>query len=164
MPSPTPALTPTKSDKPAGLTLEALKNAVYPVEAAAGKKVRLKDGHYQETIQPGAASKVVVTLHPIFVLGDLNGDGIGDAAVILVIETGGSGSFMSLVAVLNDQGQPKPAAGLTLGDRLKVESMSIGSGEISIAAVTHGPKDPMCCPTQKTVLHYALQGDQLVAR
>jgi hypothetical protein len=28
--------------------------------------------------------------------------------------------------------------------------------------VTHGPEDPMCCPTLRAVQRYTLQEDQLV--
>ena len=31
-----------------------------------------------------------------------------------------------------------------------------------VEMITHGPDDPMCCPTQRVVKSYALQGDQLV--
>ena len=38
----------------------------------------------------------------------------------------------------------------------------VEGGEIAVRMVTHGPDDPMCCPTQKVLVRYALQGDQLV--
>lgn len=151
----------TKTPVPS-LTLEALKNAEYPSEFPASKKARLTDGRYEEAIQPGAASKLVIVLHSLYALGDLNGDGTDDAAAILVANAGGSGSFYHLVAVLNEGGTPRPAAVASLGDRVKVEKVSVKSGEVTIDLITQGPQDPLCCPTQKATLIFKLQGDKLV--
>jgi len=38
----------------------------------------------------------------------------------------------------------------------------IESGEITVDMVTHGPDDPMCCPTVEATQKYKLQGDTLV--
>ena len=48
-----------------------------------------------------------VTLHNVpIAFGDLNGDGAADAAVIIATNSSGSGTFVALVAVLNDGGSP----------------------------------------------------------
>ena len=62
---------------------------------------------------------------------------------------------MMLCAVINDQGQPKNIALTDLEDRVKINSLSIQSGEIIIDMVTHGPNDPACCPTVKKIATYA---------
>ncbi len=160
-PTATPAAAAVKPAA-APLTLDALKNAEYPSDFPAGGKARLSDGKYVEEIAPGAASRLVITLHPVYAMGDLNGDGADDAAAILVANSGGSGTFSHLVAVLNEGGKPKPVAVALLGDRVKVEALSIKSGEIVIEMVIQGPQDPLCCPTQKTTRSFKLQGDKLV--
>ena len=144
------------------LTLDMLKNAEYPSDFTASKKAKLTDGRYEGEVQSGAASKIVTTLYPTHAVGDLNGDGADDAAVILTTNSGGSGTFYVLVAVLNQGGTPKAAATASLGDRVKVESLVINAGEIVLDMVTHGPQDPMCCPTQKATRRFKLQGDKLV--
>ncbi len=65
-------------------------------------------------------------------------------------------------AVINDKGTPKHVASIKLGDRVKLRSVLIESGEITVDMVTHGPDDPMCCPTVEATQKYRLQGDTLV--
>lgn len=153
---------PTVRPAAAPLTLESLKNAEYPSGFQAGKKARLSDGKYEEAIQPGSASRIRISLYRLYALGDLNGDGAEDAAVVLVSSGGGSGTFYDLVAVLNDGGTPRATAVASLGDRVNVENLSVKSGEITVEMVAQGPQDPLCCPTQKVTRTFKLQGDKLV--
>jgi putative hemolysin len=146
----------------AALTLDALKNAEYQSEFPASKKARLADGKYEEEIVPGTASKLTLVLYPVYAMGDLNGDGADDAAVILVADSGGSGSFYHLAAVVNQNGTPKHIASTSLGDRVKIEAISIQSGVITVNMVTHGPQDPLCCPTLKAIKTFKLQSDKLI--
>jgi len=148
---------------PEPLTLEALKNAEYHSEWPADGVAKLADGKYEEEIVPGAASKIVIVVYPdMHAFGDLNGDGVEDAAIVLATSGGGSGTFISLEAVLNDKGKPKHVASAMLGDRAQVKSVVIESGEITVDMVTHGPDDPMCCPTQEATQKYKLEGDTVV--
>ena len=154
-PTATPTAAPTATPKPAPtatpippLTLAAIKNAEYQSDFPKSKKARLTDGKYEEEIVPGAASKLTIVVYPdMYAFGDLNGDGVGDAAVVLVASGGGSGSFISLEAVINDKGTPKHVATASLGDRTRLKSIAIRAGEIVVTTLTHGPNDPMCCPT-----------------
>ena len=143
------------------LTLDALKNAEFKSDLPAAKKAKLTNGVYEEDQGLGASFKLNIRLTDDYAIGDLNGDGAPDAAVILAANTGGSGVFVNLAAVLNDGGKPKPIAYADLGDRTQVKSISIASGVIVMDLVTHSPTDPMCCPTQKETQKFKLQGDQL---
>ena len=67
-----------------------------------------------------------------------------------------------LDAVVNERGQPKSIALADLGDRVKINSLSIQAGKIVIDMVVHGPKDPACCPTVKKIATYRLVGNKLV--
>ena len=150
-------------EPPTALTVEALKNAEYQSEWPAEGVAKLTDGEYQEEIVPGAASKLIIVVYPdMHAFGDLNGDGVDDAAVVLATSGGGSGTFISLEAVINDRGTPKHVATAFLGDRAQVKTVAIESGEITVDMVTHGPDDPMCCPTLEVTQKYKLQGDILV--
>ncbi|MCJ7666878.1 MAG: hypothetical protein MUP04_01095 [Anaerolineae bacterium] len=145
------------------LTLEALKNAAYHSEWPADGVAQLIDGKYEEEIVPGAASKSVIMFYPeMYALGDLNGDGVEDAAVVLATSGGGSGTFISLEAVINDRGTPNHVATASLGDRVQLKSISIEAGQITVDMVTHGPDDPLCCPSLEVTQKYELQGDELV--
>lgn len=161
-PASRPAAAPTPTAlPPKPLTAEALANAEYKTTFLPSGTVKLQDGTYREKTVAGAASETVIRLSDFKALGDLDGDGVEDAAVVLVSSGGGSGTFFTLEAVLNQQGTPKHAASQLLGDRVKLNSLSIASGEVMVKMVVHGPNDPLCCPTQEVAQRYKLQGDKL---
>ena len=157
-PTPTPLPTPTTVP----LTLDGLKNAEYTVEGPASGKAKLVNGVYEEPIAKSSA-KVVVTLQSGAATGDLEGNGIQDAAAVLTVQTGGTGTFYYLFAVLNDRGTPKPIASTKLGDRIKLNALTIQGGEIVVDMVTQGPKDSMAKPTLAVISKYKLLGSQLVS-
>ena len=144
------------------LTVDDLKNGEYQTEFSSSGKIKLHNGLYKEKIVPDSSTELVVTLSDKMAFGDLNGDGEKDAAVILIINPGGSGTFRYLAAVINQNGAPNHVASQLLGDRVKVKSLSIKSGEITVKMITHGPSDPLCCPTLEAIQDYQLQGDKLV--
>ena len=148
--------------QPGSLTLPALQNATY--QGIYDEPVQLTDGRYEgEPFVPGGASRPTVTFHPeVYAFGDLNGDGVDDAAVILIESSGGSGSFIYLAAVINEDGTPVNVATHFVGDREQVQVINIDGNEITVDMVAHGPDDPMCCPTQEVAKRYQLQGDQLI--
>lgn len=146
----------------AGLTPEQLANAAYESAYAPSGAITLTDGQAEVEFAPGSASKLVVTLIEPTAFGDLNGDGVDDAAVLLASDSGGSGVFIDLHAVLDESGAPVDAASTFLGDRVQVTSLTIEEGVINVSMVTHGPNDPMCCPTVEQTLRYQLVEDELV--
>jgi heat shock protein HslJ len=149
------------SDDTAPLTEEALKNAEY--RGIYKEAVRLTDGAYEgEPFVEGAASRPTVTFVEPYAFGDLDGDGVEDAVVVLVENSGGSGNFRYLAAVLNRDGSLENVATQLLGDRAQVQTVTIDAGKISVNMVTHGPDDPLCCPSQEVTVKYRLSGEQLV--
>lgn len=132
----------------------------YRGEQTFGPWLVTREGAFEYRTTPGAAPIKLRVAGPN-AFGDLNGDGREDAAVVLAQDLGGSGTFMTLAAVLSDQGIPRYQAGTSLGDRVKVESVSIKDGLILLTLVGHGPNDPMCCPTQKVTRNFRLEGNKL---
>ena len=148
-------------ETPAALTLEVLKNAEYISEWPTGGKAKLTDGTFFEAYDPGSASGIHLTLREHLVLGDLNGDGIDDAVVILEASGGGSGTFRYVAAVLNAQGQPQHVGSALLGDRVGIESLAIEDGRIVVQMIGHGPGDAACCPTHEQTRAFHLVGGAL---
>ena len=143
-----------------GFTVGKLKNAEYQSEWTQSGKAPLADGEYSESAAPGSATKTVVKLTDRMAFGSL-GSAQEAAAVILVTDPGGSGTFYYLsVVVIQDDALVNVATTL-LGDRVKINSLSIEDGHVALNMITHGPDDPLCCPTQRVAQTYALQGDQL---
>ncbi|MBI3739109.1 MAG: hypothetical protein HY258_08705, partial [Chloroflexi bacterium] len=128
------------------LTADQLRNAQYQlVFQDLHKTVQLTNGAYQNGTDPASPDFVDVRLAEPMAFGDLNGDGIGDAAVLLAENYGGTGVFVSVVAVLNQNGQPMQAAAEMIDDRPQINSLRIQNGQIYLDAVIHGPNDPGCC-------------------
>ncbi len=166
-PTTIPTLPPEPSPTaPPGLEPGTLGNTTYNLDVVSsvlpdsGGKVTLKDGLFEQR-NPDSTGAVSVNLINE-ARGDLNGDGLEDGVSVLAINTGGSGTFMNLAAVLNENGVPRHAATRFLGDRVKVQSLAVGDGAIHIQVVVHGPQDPACCPSQEVSEAYLLQGDLLV--
>jgi hypothetical protein len=161
-PSPAPEPTETASPEPAAsqLALEALANLEYQSEFTESGTAPLVDGEYREPAAPGSASEIRVMLTEYVAFGELNGE--PTAAVILVSDSGGSGTFYDLAVVVEQDGEPVNVATTLLGDRVRINDLTIEDGQIVVDLVTQGPDDPFCCPTQQMVNTYELQGDQLV--
>jgi hypothetical protein len=155
--APLPKGTPSAALQP--VTEEAVMNSTYTIQD--GKQtVQLTNGKY-ETGQ--GADYVMATVVPPVAFGDLNGDGVADAAVVLAENFGGSGTFLSLVPVLATQEGASPQKGISLGDRVQVKSVSISGGTVSVSLLAQGPNDPMCCPSQAQTRTYEyMQGTGLV--
>jgi len=147
---------------PAELTIEQLRDATY--DNVLEEPVTLLDGRFEgEPFVPGAATRPIVTLVPgALTKGDLTGDQADEAVVVLVRDSGGSGAFVYLAVVSDNQGTPDNIATLGLGDRVRVTALSIDDGKILAELLEHGPNDPMCCPTSEVHREWTLQDGELM--
>lgn len=159
VPSDTP-LTPVITDTPivpppppGGLTLDMLRNGTYHTPYF-DRTVTLVDGSYTD-------GTFNVHMLNVYAFGDINGDAKDDAAIILVENDGGSGSFESVIAVTNQGGAPHQTSFAELGDRVVINSIDISSAVIHLDMVAFGPSDPLCCPTQPQKQNYWLIGNNL---
>lgn len=163
-----PAAEPTAADQlpTAGaivqpLDLTAVKNMSYTLPD--GQEVTLANGVYEEKPAEGAATSTVnlSVVDNLTAFGDLDGDGVRDASVILADAPGGSGIFMYLAAVRNDGGVPVNVSTVELGDRTRIDSNNIMGGVITLDVVAHGADDPLCCPTEQRRWTYQLVDGEL---
>ncbi len=164
-PTVAPTLAPTSTPEPvvpAPISADDAANLAYT--GIYTEAVQLTDGKFEgEPFVPGGASRPTVTLLPdFFAQGDLNGDDLADAATLLVENSGGSGAFIYLAALLNGEAGPVNAATVLVGDRGNPESLTIVDGTIVLTFLTQGPTDPMCCPTQLVTQTYALEASELM--
>ena len=146
----------------ASLTLLALQNAQY--RSPDWGEYQLVNGVYYRTpTAPGELAETYLTqLDERFVTGDLNADGVEDAAAFLRTQNGGTGHFVELAAMLNQGGNPYNISTVYLGDRVIVESAQIVDGVVILAMRVQGPNDSMCCPSQLETWQFQLQNDQLI--
>lgn len=147
-----PVMRPTLDD-------EALGNMTYVYN---DMPITLSDGIYQE--KPDETSATYITNLSIHesAYGDLTGDGIDDAAVILLDAPGGSGSFLNLYAVIDQGSALTSTAGMLLGDRTQIEKVWVEGGQVMMDVIRHGPDDPMCCPTEEATLLFMIQNGRIV--
>jgi hypothetical protein len=92
--------------------------------------------------------------------GDMNGQ--QSAAVILVTNPGGSGTFYDLHLMFAPQGQAVNPASAFLGDRVQINDLKIENSLIVVDMIQAGPNDPMCCPSQHVIKSYSWEKDNLV--
>lgn len=151
-----PTQEPVQASAP--LTEAVLNNGAYQIEEIG--TIQLTDGGYENRYGEGETMVDRAGLLST-ALGKLNDDDLEDAAVVLWYNSGGSGSFIYLIALVNDNGAPKQIASKLLGDRVQIESLTIQSQQIALQAIVHGPDDPLCCPSQHVTWVYTIQDGRL---
>ncbi len=143
-------------------TRELMGTAIFMCQHADPCTVQLSNGEYAEPIENSAAY-LIVRLTNIAVFSDLDGDGIEEAAVVLITDTGGSGTFYDLAVVKNHEGELINTALTTLGDRVQINSLTVEDGDLIVVdMLAAGPDDPLCCPNTPVVQRYQLDGGTLI--
>jgi Immunoglobulin-like domain of bacterial spore germination len=137
---------------PAPLTREMLETSTYHA-LQYDKTITLSEGKFQSGLGTDIFSAV---LQPEIAFGDLNADGVADAAVLLAENGGGSGTFVSVIAMLNQNGVPVQAGAMLVDDRPIIDSITIEGGKIILGATIHGPNDPMVSPSFAVIETYEL--------
>jgi hypothetical protein len=141
----------------AALSSEALKNAEYQAPYVAGGTLRLAKGRFEgpHAIDPRVTVRTMLIGAPA--RGDLDGDGVPEAAVVLVTSTGGKEVYYEVAALRNDNGKPVHLATAPIGDRIRFQWVNIRNGEIQVELFAHGEKDAPCCPKKKTIRRFRLE-------
>ena len=139
---------PTESPHSSSITRSEVAAATF--SGVLDAPFTLRNGRFEgEPYVDGAASRPVVMIRPgSIVLQDLDGDGFDEAAAVLVVNTGGSGTFFYLSVVANKDGIAQGVAVASLGDRTKLQHISVDGRRIMLESLEHGAGDPMCCPTE----------------
>ena len=122
--------------------------------------VRFTNGEYREPAAPDSAADLVVQTTGDIAAGELNG--VPSAALVLVTNAGGSGTFFDLALLQWQSGAWINTDVAELGDRVQVHAVSIENDTIRVKMTTHGPGDPMCCPSLRTERQFGGQDARLV--
>ncbi len=143
------------------LSAEVLANLTY--SGIYTEAVQLIDGLWEgEPYDTSSISHPQVMLSESLAFGDLNGDGVEDAAVIVSYIPGGTGNFAHLAAVVDEGGVARNVATTEIFDRPIINALVIAEGQIHLDLTIAGPDDAMCCPTTPITQTWELQDDELV--
>lgn len=131
-------------------TPEALSHAsVGNMEYRCGLEspIPLRNGLYAEErpYLPGRTLTLSANLAGL-AHGDLDGDQVPEAAVVYIYNSGGT-DYQYMLAILEATPHgPREIDCLHLGDRVQLQDVRIRKGQVLLDMVSHGPKDPPCCP------------------
>ena len=106
--------------------LLSIHDGTYLIE---GQQITLKNGISETEIAPGSAAKVTTKYFGNEVAGDFDNDGREDRAFLLTQNSGGSGTFYYVVALLNTEKGFIGSAGFLLGDRIAPQMTNIDEGK-----------------------------------
>ena len=97
--------------------------------------------------------------------GDLNRDGVPDAAVMYTLEGGnGTNNYVRYLAVfVRESGRLVAVAHAPVGGKnyRAIVMKAIKDNVILCETTGYAPKDPSCCPTIKGTTRYVLDGEKL---
>jgi len=144
---------------PSASPAQTPQEATYLID---GNSYVLSEGQATAESAPGSASKVHVQIFGEPVTGDLDGDGIPDAAVLLVETTGGSGTFYFVAAALNRGGTFVGSEAVFIGDRIAPQQLRIRHGVVILDYADRRPGEAMALPpSQEQSLYLVNRGGQL---
>ncbi len=152
------------ADLPASphLTGIDLQQATYLTENTDSGTATLSDGEFRQPVASGSAAEMTIQLGK-WTLGDLDGGGGVDAAAITIEQPGGSGTFHVLHALINQDDGLRDAGTAFLGDRIRVEGVSIHDRVISVAILDRYDDEPFAAaPTRPVIRIFGLEGGSLV--
>ena len=120
-----------------------------PAVWAENKTITLQDGIYSEPAAPGSASTTTVRTSHYFARGTIHDQQV--LAIILTTDGGGSGTFFDLFVFTTEHNKLVYADQIPLGDRLKINRVTIANNQISVdlltrkegTAMSSGPDRPL---------------------
>lgn len=126
-------------------------NGTYMIEKTA---VTLENGKAEASVSPNSATKVSTMAFGEPVRGDLNGDGVSDATLILAQNSGGSGTFYYVVAALNIGNAVLGTNAIFLGDRIAPQTLEVRNGQIIANYAERKQGEPMTTQPSMGVSKY----------
>ena len=135
-------------------------NTSYWIE---GHLVGLVAGRCERPAAPGSASMTRTAVWGAPVFGDLDNDGKEDAALFLVDDPGGSGTFYYVAAAVSVDGAYRGTHAVPVGDRIGPRSIDIRNGTIVVGFTARRPGEPMsAAPSVNRTMRLVIRNGELV--
>ena len=141
------------------ISFSNIKNGIYTIE---NEPVALINGKSESEIAPGSASKLVTEYFGNEAVGDVNGDGISDTALLLAQSGGGTGVFYYVVVALGGKNGYTSTNTVFLGDRIAPQATEIDKGKIIVNYAERLPSEPFSAePSVGVSKYFAVSGMEL---
>ena len=135
------------------------QNATFSID---GDPVTLVNGISSISAAPDSASMVVTKYFGNEVSGDFNGDGTNDVAFIITQNSGGTGTFYYVTALISGKNGYQGTEAAFLGDRITPQANAYFNGQIIINYLDRGADEPMsAAPTKAGVKYFSVKNGQL---
>ncbi len=121
-----------------------------------GLEVTLRDGRFDMPAAPGAAARITVSVFGPPVYGYLDDDQDMDAALILVHQGGGSGTFYYVAAAIADESGYRGTNAVLLGDRIVPKLVNIQHRSIVAEFLDRKTSQPFSATPTVAVSRYAI--------
>ena len=144
-----PNLTPIAASDWDLLTPDVLRNGTYYIPDLGS--IKLTNGTYQD-------ESFAARMSNLFALGDLNGDQLDDAAVLIQV-TQNSGTFAYLAAVIAQNNDFVNIDTIFLSEWQDVTAVSVNAGQISVEMDQPSAITWSSYPTEKVVQTYRFDAD-----
>lgn len=144
----------------AGDIIKALSNETYTIE---GEEIALIDGKAETEIVPDSATKMKTEIWGDPIISYLEDGTVDYAAVILISDGGGSGTFYYVASPINKgEGDFYISDAIFIGDRIEIESITAADGQIVIDYLKHGENQAMAEePTEEAQSTFVIVDDIL---
>ena len=139
------------------LTVADLQNAQYRTTYTVSRTVTLTDGVFADE---AARLQIVLTEDTAF--GDLNGDGVDDAAAILAATVAEGEPSLNLVALIAQAGEPAIGGLILLGERVEINTLTIADGKITVDYLRPQPGDSTDSPPRQVTQRFFARRGLLV--
>jgi hypothetical protein len=103
----------------------------------------MSDGVAEIAPSQGSGTANTLRLIGVPVLGDSDGDGTPDAALLVQHDPGGSGTFYYAVVAINDGGSYRASNAVLLGDRIEPRAVEFTDGRFVYTYAERKPGDAM---------------------
>ncbi len=124
--------------------------------------LRFINGQTHETAADNGLREYAVYLDAHTATGTVGQNPV--AVAVLIFDTGKGEIYYDLALLKKTALGWHHADTIELGDRVRIQSVSIENEEIVVNLKIHGPYDRECCSTLETVYQYAVVNDRLIKK
>jgi heat shock protein HslJ len=149
-----------KSSQPQVQPSSAFDSIAFKSGRVPSGTVKLNNGEYREKTSEQDSAQIAVNLDDHMATG--KGGNNDTAAAILVSHLDGGEVYYDLALLKKTQSGWENTDIVELGDRVKIQSLSIEEDKIVVDLKVHGPYDRDCCSTLKKTFKYNVSGSKMV--